>query len=279
MDINWEENDFLYPPQYAEDAINLITADKGRVVFDLGCGNGTLTKKLAQNGYNVIGIDSSKEKLALAKAKYPEIDFREGNAVDFYFRKRANVIFSSALFHRINEKEQDKLIKNIANNLDLGGQLVCEFGGVGNAEAVLSPLKKAFEKYGVKYEFDCYFPTIGEYAAMLEKHGLRVEYAELVKRPFELKGKDGLSDWINAFMKKPFEGIDEETKENILFDVLLEASMNLYRKGKWFIDYVHLRIRAKNVNGIDISYLYDMCPDFSIKDILDAADKVKYSWD
>lgn len=274
MNIKWiaedYKNGFSFVPKYGEDVMSLITAKKGSTVLDLGCGNGTLTKKLAEKGYNVLGIDDSAEMLALAKTEHPEIEFQKGNALDFVLEKKADVIFSNAVFHWIDAKEQDALIENIAKNLKIGGELVCEFGGYGCAETVHSALERAFKKRGFTYERTFYFPTIGEYAPMLEKHGLRVEYATLFDRPTEQKGENGLFDWINMFVKKPFEGMDEKTKEEIFFEVMIDVIGELYREGKWFIDYVRLRIRARNVNEYDLaSALYELCPDFSLQDLLD----------
>lgn len=61
-----------------------------------------------------------------------------------------------------------------------------------------------------------YFPAIGEYATILEQQGLQVRYAVLFERLTELKGEDGLADWIRMFVKKPFEGMNQEMQEEII---------------------------------------------------------------
>lgn len=38
-------------------------------ILDLGCGTGRLTSMVAQNGYSVIGVDSSSEMLAIARER------------------------------------------------------------------------------------------------------------------------------------------------------------------------------------------------------------------
>ena len=77
--INWNANDykngFSFVPEYGESVINLITKDKGSRVIDLGCGNGMLTDKLAEKGYDVTGIDDSVDMLELARKEYPDYTF------------------------------------------------------------------------------------------------------------------------------------------------------------------------------------------------------------
>jgi len=47
---------------------------KGKNILDLGCGNGYLTKRLAQTAKQVVGCDSSTELLQKAKAKINELN-------------------------------------------------------------------------------------------------------------------------------------------------------------------------------------------------------------
>lgn len=49
-------------------------------IADLGCGTGTLTRLLVDEGYAVDGIDISPEMVRRARAKVPEADVRVGDA-------------------------------------------------------------------------------------------------------------------------------------------------------------------------------------------------------
>lgn len=51
-------------------------------VADLGCGTGTLTRLLTDEGYTVDGLDFSPEMLEHARAKVPEARFEVGDAND-----------------------------------------------------------------------------------------------------------------------------------------------------------------------------------------------------
>lgn len=251
MNIKWNaqnyKDSFSFVPQYGEDVMNLLTVPCGSYIVDLGCGNGTLTKKLSDKGYNVTGIDASADMIALARSEYPDIPFQQEDAISFVLPQKADAVFSNAVLHWIDADKQDTLIANIAAQLRTGGELVCEFGGYGCAEAVHSTLEKYFSQNGLAYPRTFYFPTIGQYAPLLEKHGLRVETALLFDRPTPQQSEHGVIDWINMFVTKPFEGMDEKTKQKILQDTENTLKETLLIDGKWYIDYVRIRIRARKI--------------------------------
>lgn len=249
MNIQWDakgyQRDFSFVHQYGEDVLNLIVGGTNQRVVDLGCGNGALTKKLADMGYSVLGVDASAEMLETAAQQYPELTFRQGDALDFSLEQKADVIFSNAVFHWIDGDRQEQMLQNIASQLKPGGQLVCEFGGKGCAESVHAMLERCFAERGLHYRRVFYFPTIGGYAPILEKCGLKVEYAVLFDRPTPQKSEDGLRDWIHMFVKEPFRGIGTSVKEEIIAEAVEKLRPTLYREGTWFVDYVRIRIRAR----------------------------------
>ena len=253
MNITWNaksyETGFSFVPRYGEDVMNLITVPKGSRAVALGCGNGTLTRILADRGYRVTGIDDSQEMITLARETYPDLLFRKENALAFKLEEKTDLIFSNAVFHWIDAADQETLLENVSQNLVPGGELVCELGGYGCAEAVHSTLETCFHERGLAYPRTFYFPTVGEYAPLLEKHGLRVEFAALFDRPTPQKTEDGLTDWINMFVKKPFEGMDDGTKAEILRETNKRLESVLHVDGKWIIDYMRIRIRARKVRG------------------------------
>lgn len=71
MNIKWNaqeyEDKFQFVHKYGEDVTQLINADAGAFVVDLGCGNGALSKILSQKGYRVLGIDASADMIETAK--------------------------------------------------------------------------------------------------------------------------------------------------------------------------------------------------------------------
>lgn len=251
MNIKWDVKeyaqkfDFVY--QYGEDVIGLIDADKNSFVVDLGCGNGALTQKLSLKGYNVLGIDSSDAMIETARSLHQDIEFQVADATKFTLPEKADVVFSNAVFHWISADKQELLVSNISNQLKLNGHLVCEFGGKGCAESVHLALERNFNKRGLQYRRTFYFPTIGQYAPILEKYGLITEYAVLFDRPTPQKTENGVEDWIKMFVKEPFENIDDVIKNDIIADSINDLRGVLYKDDEWFVDYVRIRIKAKKI--------------------------------
>ena len=209
MNIQWEAGkyteNFDFVHRYGESVLELVEAEAGGLVVDLGCGNGALTQKLADRGYRVLGVDDSAEMVAEAR--------------------------------------------NVAAQLKPGGQFIFEFGGKGCAERVHSSLERQFARRGLAYPRTFYFPTIGEYAPILERAGFRVEYAVLFDRPTEQKTGDGLADWVRMFVKKPFEGLEPALGDELLRAAVEELRPALFRDGKWFVDYVRIRMKARKTAG------------------------------
>ncbi len=78
----------------------------------------------------------------------------------------------------------------------------------------------------------------------MEGAGCLVRTALLFDRKTRLLGPDGLYDWINMFVKAPFEGIDAETSEEIRREIVEELRPKLFEDEVWYADYVRLRCRA-----------------------------------
>ena len=249
MNIKWNADkytrDFSFVHQYGQGVIDLIDFNGASSAIDLGCGNGALTKALLDKGLSVIGIDSSEEQLHIARELYPDIPFIQSDAVSFSVPDPVDIVFSNAVFHWIDRDRQVEMLSSVSRSLKKRGQLVFEMGGYGNNSLIHSALSNVFRKHGYAYRMPFYFPTIGEYAAMLENAGMTVTYAALFERSTELKGDNGLEDWIRMFIRTPFSIVEDKEEENtIIQEAVDNLRESLFRDGKWYSDYVRLRMKA-----------------------------------
>ena len=248
MNILWDADeytkDFSFVHEYGNSVAELVNYKEGSTVMDLGCGNGALTKAFCDKGFAAIGIDGSAELLNIAKKHYPDIEFIQADAANFTLDKLVDVVFSNAVFHWIEKEKQMSMLNCVFKALKGNGQFVFEFGGKGNNAMIHGALQKAFAENGCTYKMPFYFPSIGEYAPLLEKAGFKVTYAVLFDRPTELKGENGLKDWMKMFVKTPFTDIDPCVKDRILDQAVEELRGGLCVNGKWYADYVRLRMKA-----------------------------------
>src|SRR5262245_60420089 len=63
-----------------EDLLDAARVGPGTRVLDVGSGPGHVSKACADRGAIPIGLDVAHEMVALARARYPDLDFREGEA-------------------------------------------------------------------------------------------------------------------------------------------------------------------------------------------------------
>ena len=249
MNISWNADaytqNFTFVHQYGVSVTELIDFQKATTAIDLGCGNGVLTAALKEKGLKVTGLDASPEQLEIAKKTYPDIPFALADATNFTVSEPVDVVFSNAVFHWIDRERQKDMLACVARALRPGGQLVFEMGGFGCVAKIHSALKDAFATFGYDYELPNYFPCIGEYAPKVEQAGLLVKTALLFDRFTELKGADGMRDWINMFVHRPFEKVkDDAVKEQIKQQAVDALRSSLFINGKWYADYVRLRMKA-----------------------------------
>jgi hypothetical protein len=124
--------------------------------------------------------------------------------------------------------------------------LIAEFGGRGNIQTVLDAFEKILHEVGIRLNGRFwYFPTVGEYATVLERHGFHVEFAMAFDRATPLEdGDKGLRSWLEMFADHVLATVPH-MERNELFDRIEKALRpKLYRDGTWHIDYKRIRIRA-----------------------------------
>lgn len=232
--------------KYGEDLVNLLKPRAGERILDLGCGTGYLTSVIASSGASVAGIDSSLEMVTKAKTEYPQIDFQVQSANNFHFDANFDAVFSNAVLHWIQEKE--KVVELVYKYLKKNGRFVFEMGGKHNVEKIIKALQKSLSKHGYVQNTDValwYFPSIGEYASLLESKGFRVMFAMHYDRETKLSDdKNGVKDWLKMFAGAYLNGINEADKEDILNDTQAILEPTNCRNGSWYADYRRLRMVA-----------------------------------
>ncbi|MCY6483437.1 methyltransferase domain-containing protein [Clostridium aestuarii] len=109
-----------------EKSVKNIDKDINRIkVLDIGVGTGNLSEKYLNKGYNIIGIDQSREMLNVAKQKFPNLKVRLGEFLKIPFNNNQfDVIVSTYAFHHLNDMEKNLAIKEMVRVLKDDGRIV-----------------------------------------------------------------------------------------------------------------------------------------------------------
>ncbi|KAA2241930.1 methyltransferase domain-containing protein [Chitinophaga agrisoli] len=240
---NLYKNNFAFVFQYGNSLVEWLQPQPGEKILDLGCGTGELTATLAKSGAQVTGLDSSASMIATARNNFPGMEFIEASAASFSLPVQYNAIFSNAALHWMLDKEQ--VAARMYQHLQPGGRLVLEMGAQGNVASLLQALEKAMQQHGYSYKPFWYFPSLGEYTSLLEKYGFRIHQAHCFDRATELANPDnGIIEWFEMFGDHFFENIPPEHRTSILQQAQESLRPTHFRDGKWYADYVRLRVAA-----------------------------------
>ena len=92
-------------------------------IAELGCGTGTMTGLLVEEGLDVMGLDISSDMLAEARKKYPDISFLEADMRDFKLPEKKDVIVSicDSINYVLTTEDLVKTFSSVRENLNKGG--------------------------------------------------------------------------------------------------------------------------------------------------------------
>lgn len=238
---------FVY--QKAEGLVELLAPQAGERILDVGCGTGALTAEIGRRGAETLGVDQSEEMISQARKKFPALRFETLDARQLRFNAEFDAVFSNAVLHWIPEAEQ--VIAGVAQALRSGGRFIAEFGAKENVRRLVEGFYRAFASLEMREPAAVspwFYPSIAEYAVLLERHGLEMRQASLFDRPTILEeGEHGLENWIRMFRQTFIEEMGEQNAQRWIREVERQCRDELFRNGSWVLDYRRLRIAAWKV--------------------------------
>jgi trans-aconitate methyltransferase len=223
--------------------VDLLAPKPGERILDLGCGDGVLTKKLADLGCEVVAVDSSVPQIEAARKLGLKAFAIDGE--DLQYKEEFDAVFSNAVLHWIKHTNTDAMLAGVYCSLKPGGRFVAECGGHGCVHKIRTALVQALDRRGIDGEarVPWYFPTPSDYATRLERAGFRVDSIALIPRPTTLPGD--IVGWLETFALNFFQGFSDEARSDYLHEVrkVLEPQLR-DADGHWVADYVRLRFAA-----------------------------------
>jgi len=230
--------------RYGASLLELLDPHPGERILDLGCGTGQLTAQIADSGAQVTGLDASPVMLEEARKNFPQLSFVLADAASFRLPGAFDAVFSNAVLHWV--KDAAGAAESIARALRPGGRFIAEFGGKGNIASVQAALRAMFGP-SADEQSPWYYPSISEYASLLEQHDLEVRQAHLFDRPTQLEGPNGLDDWLRMFCQTYLGNLAPDRPNEAIRDLAAHLRPTHFRDGVWTLDYRRLRIVAVKI--------------------------------
>jgi SAM-dependent methyltransferase len=242
----WTAADYASHARFVSDlgqpVMDLLQLQAGERILDLGCGDGALTEQLVAQGGAVVGIDTSPELLAVARARGLDVRLFDAQALNYV--GEFDAVFSNAVLHWIPELKP--VLNGVHRALRSNGRFVGEFGGHGCVAAVCTALRAVSARRGVDLRLPWNFATVEEFEACLAETGFDAVLVRLVPRPTALPS--GMGAWLRTFVGWAFDALPQAQREAAYAETveLLRPAL-CDSRGRWTADYTRLRFAARRV--------------------------------
>lgn len=242
--------------EWAIELISKLELEGNERILDIGCGDGKITAQIAQKlpEGSVLGIDSSKDMISLAKetfnsSNYSNLNFLLKDAQELDFNNEFDIIFSNAALHRI--KDHLSVLKRINKALKPSGKILIQMGGKGNAESILKIADKIindqkWKKYFEGFEFPYGFYSAEKYKEWLQKVGFNPIRVQLIPKDMEKNDKSEMTGWIRTTWLPYTQRVPEDLQEEFIGELIGRYLENYPKddKGHIHVNMVRLEVEA-----------------------------------
>ncbi len=199
-DAMLEEGDYYHKTQIDPYIYKIIGNPKGKIIYDLGCGNGYISRNLAKKGAKMFASDISSELIKTAKGKSEGlgITYQVRDGIDFgeFKKNKFDFVVLNMVIHYI--EDLDKLFRGVSKVLKKGGILVFSTshffrpdhpysdwikGDIDGKEKLFIKVTNYLESYFVKVkswwdkktELKIYNRPLNKFINIMSKYGLFVK--------------------------------------------------------------------------------------------------------
>nr|WP_179665826.1 class I SAM-dependent methyltransferase [Nocardioides panaciterrulae] len=98
-------------------------------VLDAGCGTGRIAVRLAERGFDVVGLDVDAAMLEVARDEAPDLDWRHADLASFDLGRRFDVVLLAGnIVPLLEPGTLPAVAERLAAHVAPGGRVVCGFG-------------------------------------------------------------------------------------------------------------------------------------------------------
>lgn len=153
-------------------------------VIEFGVGTGNLTQKMVDLGLRVVGIEPNQAMRAATAEKFPELQIRDGDFLEFEQPDSVKSFTSTYAFHHLTDAEKAQAFKLYADKLPAGGKVVFA-DTVFESERAKQQMIVFEESRGYANLVEDlnreYYTTLPVMKELIEAAGFRVEFTQLNK--------------------------------------------------------------------------------------------------
>ncbi len=239
--------------EWGHALISELSLKGNETVLDLGCGDGVLTEQLSHfvPYGKVLGIDASINMIATAKRiSKSNLEFAHMNINDMNFENEFDLIFSNAALHWI--KDHKRLLKNAYQALKVHGEILWDFGGLGNCSNFIDVIQKktleeSYAKYFQNFEWPWFMPSKEQYAEFISTIGFSIYTIKEVNRDRYFSDASEMIRWIDQPSIVPFmNDIPDERKETFRQEIIEEMLKRTQQpNGTCFETFRRIKIYAQ----------------------------------
>ncbi|HLR53021.1 MAG TPA: class I SAM-dependent methyltransferase [Candidatus Avamphibacillus sp.] len=169
--------------KYYDDILQNIADRAFGSVLEFGVGTGNLTKKLLENGLDVLGIEPSDKMREIAQQKIHDISIHKGHFLAFpQMDKKVDTIVSSYAFHHLTDDEKEQAIQIFDSLLTKGGKII--FGDTifeseqAKEDAYFQAKNQEYHRLAEDLSTE-YYSTIPILGNMLKKYQFTVDFEKM----------------------------------------------------------------------------------------------------
>jgi len=259
-DIRWNAVDYgkhsKAQYQWAQELIAGLHLRGCEAVLDIGCGDGKVTKGIADrlpHGY-VIGIDRSEDMIKFARKCYSKQAFRnlsfcKMDVRELDFESQFDVAFSNAALHWIVDHRS--LLYRVKNALKPNGRILFQMGAKGNAAGIISVLddlltSKRWKRYFLDFVFPYGFYEERDYEEWLAQAGLVADSIRRIPKEMKHDGGDGLAGWFRTTWQPYIDRVPAAMRREFIWEVIdgYLKTHPLDREGKSRVEMIRLQVAA-----------------------------------